>query len=475
MEIYKKLKEYGQSDYYPMHMPGHKRKSIGIDLPYDIDITEIEGFDNLYDAKGIINEAQKRAAALYNVKKTFFLINGSTGGILSAISACSKTEDTILVARNSHKSAYNAAMICGLNLDYIFPKTVKSLGISGSVQAEDVNESMENNPNVKTVFITSPTYEGVVSDIEEIAKVVHNNGGILIVDEAHGAHLGFLEAFPESAVHCGADIVIQSAHKTLPALTQSAFLHVCSDRVNVEKLKLYLSAYQSSSPSYILMTGLDACVRFLEKDVNKLFVDYSNNILKIRSELRKLKKLKLLDLYIDKEAYSKEEIFAYDPGKIVILCEKTTYSGVQLSSILREKYHIECEMAGVSHVIAMTSIMDTQEGLNRLADALKEIDKIAEIKNARKEVDSLNVDKVISRMSIREAVDAEQEAVKLDESLGRTSGEYIFVYPPGSPLITPGEEITIEILRKCRLFKALGLEVCGAEELDDDLIKVVIC
>lgn len=227
-------------------MPGHKRKVDWISDVYDIDITEIDGFDDLHHADGILEEGMARMANAVGAKKSYYIVNGSTCGILAAIYAACPQGATVAVARNTHKSVAHAIMLRGLKPTYIYPQNVDNLCISGQIIPKDVEKAYEQSPEIAAVILTSPTYEGIVSNIRQIADVVHAHGGVLIVDEAHGAHLPYANHganqeemyLPYSAVREGADIVIQSLHKTLPCLTQSAALHICSDRVSVKKLSV---------------------------------------------------------------------------------------------------------------------------------------------------------------------------------------------------------------------------------------------
>ena len=217
-------------------MPGHKRQSLHFPNPYAIDITEIDGFDNLHHAEGILKEAQERAAELYGSRECFYLINGSTCGLLAAISAAAKRGETVLVARNCHKAVYHALFLRELSANYLYPVITEN-GIMGQITAEQVEEALSQDPTIKTVILTSPTYEGIGSDIGKISTVAHRHGAALIVDEAHGAHFGFGAGFPENAVRQGADAVIMSLHKTLPSFTQTALLHLCSDRISSAEVK----------------------------------------------------------------------------------------------------------------------------------------------------------------------------------------------------------------------------------------------
>ena len=224
--LYDKLKKYSKSGVYPFHMPGHKRNPMLCDgiMPYGIDLTEIDGFDNLHNAEGCIFEVQNLAERLYNVKKAFLLVNGATGGILSAVRAMTNRGDKVIVARNSHKSVYNALELCGLEPEYIVPAVDDEFGINCSITPLQVEKAIVENPNTKLLIITSPTYEGVVSDIKEISRIAHLHNVSVLVDEAHGAHFPFSKSFPSEAVASGADAAVASLHKTLPSLTQTALL-----------------------------------------------------------------------------------------------------------------------------------------------------------------------------------------------------------------------------------------------------------
>ena len=263
--IYDKLLAYGNSDAYPFHMPGHKRQITDFVNPFQIDITEIDGFDNLHHPEGILKEAQERAAALYGSRSTYFLVNGSTCGILSAVSALVRPGGEIILARNCHKASYHACYLGDLVIHSLYPQWEPKWGINGGILPEDVEKLLAEYPKTQAVLLTSPTYDGAVSDIRGIARICHAHRVPLIVDEAHGAHLGFHPYFPESALKLGADVVIQSFHKTLPSLTQTAVLHVGRDaQVDEERIRRFLGIYQSSSPSYIFMAAMDRCVEFLK-------------------------------------------------------------------------------------------------------------------------------------------------------------------------------------------------------------------
>ena len=230
-DLYDKLKEYSKSDFYPFHMPGHKRNVNLIKEQYgiDIDITEIDGFDMLYEADDVLKDAMERAKKFWGTEKTYFLVNGSTVGILTAMHSCLTQGDRIIIGRNCHKAVYNASELLKLNNTYLYPKYIPKYGINGGYSAKELENLFEKNSNIKAVVITSPTYDGIVSDIKTLADITHKNGAVLIVDEAHGAHFGISDKFPKPAYDMGADLVIESMHKTLPTFTQTALLHLSKE------------------------------------------------------------------------------------------------------------------------------------------------------------------------------------------------------------------------------------------------------
>lgn len=443
--LYDKLKAYGDSDYYGFHMPGHKRNPdiTGAGLPYEIDITEIEGFDDLHHADGILVDAQKRAAEVYQADETHFLVNGSTVGILSAISGSTKKGDTILVARNCHKSVYHAIYMNELNPVYLYPEFDTEKHLNTEISVQDVRDALEVHPDIRAVMIVSPTYDGVVSDVEAIAESAHEKGIPLIVDEAHGAHFGFHPYFPESANKKGADIVINSLHKTLPSLTQTAILHINGDLVNRRKVRKYLDMLQSSSPSYVLMASIDACIELLAEKREEIFNSYADILADARKRLGELKHLQII------------ETEHYDPSKIVISVKDSQMKSRELYWRLLNDYHLQMEMVAGTYVIAMTSVGDTKEGMDRLVNALLELDQEA----GERKMDSfeesvgrmIHQEVVYSSAEMEHMLDEVQENQKKclkmlswSDSIGYISTEYAYLYPPGCPLIVPGERISKE-------------------------------
>ncbi len=466
--LYQKLKQYSASEVYPFHMPGHKRRLGAVPEARNIDITEIDGFDNLHHAETILKEAQERAAKLYDSEETYYLINGSTCGLLSAVFACTNQRGKILVARNCHKSVYHAAELRELQIVYLYPKAQSvsdgNVQINGAISPQEVQQALEEDHTIEAVLITSPTYEGIVSDVDKIAEIVHSFGKLLIVDEAHGAHFGFHPYFPESSVKQGADLVIQSLHKTLPSFTQTAVLHINGRLADRARVKKYLGIFQTSSPSYVLMAGMDACICLLEERGRELFKTFVGHLEEFYQKTAGLKKIHVLN-----EAAEVQR----DRSKIIVSADG--HGGKWLADVFRRKYQLEVEMETGGYVVLLTSIGDTKEGFERLIKALKEIDEmLAEEKRISKEQTFfINNDiRNPQRMTIAQAEASKKETVLIKESVGRVSGEYLYLYPPGIPLIVPGEEITPEMVRQAELYRQAGLSLQGLEDYEGKKINV---
>lgn len=467
-----KLQSYAESDCYPFHMPGHKRGNLELPNPYSIDITEIEGFDNLHHPEGILQDAQSRAAEAFGAEETFYLINGSTSGILSAISAALPRKGTLLMSRNSHKSAYHAAYLMELETIYLLPMAAK-FGISGSIPPAFVEQALNDFPQINGVFITSPTYDGIVSDIQAIADLVHARNLPLIVDEAHGAHFAFSDRFPRPALKCGADIVIQSLHKTLPCLTQTALLHVNSSRVDTGLLKRFLDIYQTSSPSYLLMASMEQCIRFMQEEGSRRMAQFTELLQQFYKNAENFHRLKVFH----RASCSEENCFDHDFSKILISTGDTGLTGKQLYNMLLQNYHLQMEMSSGHYVTALTSVMDRQAGFQRLISALEEIDR------KTRSSDSVRPDRLLTSemiyqipkpaMSISAAIDQNSDILPLKASTGHTSQEYIYLYPPGIPLVAPGEILTGKLLATLSQCRKQGLSITGLADMKNEKIRVV--
>ncbi len=437
-------------DVYPFHMPGHKRQKQWFEGLYDLDITEISGADDLHSPSGIIMEAQRRVSRQLGTVSSIFLTGGSTCGILSAISAVCGKGDSIVIGRNCHRSVYNACLINNLSTEYVYPVLRPRLGCFGEVQASFVAEALEKS-GARAVVITSPTYEGIISDIKAIAKVVHKYKAILIVDSAHGAHLGLSDRFPESARDLGADIVIESAHKTMPCLTGAALVHICSHRVSYSALQEALGLFETSSPPYPILCSIDRAYKAAENE--KLFGEYADRLDRFYERAKSLRRLSLYE--------------TNDRGKLIIYCGDSDISGFGLKKSLRENYLIECEMAMPAYALAMTSAADTDEGFERLISALFQIDEA--LKNGNR---SLPPAPPRAERASKMPEDAELKPLHLRGCVGKASAEFVFAYPPGSPIIAPGEIFSEEIVGYMTHLFSTGAQVYSSKGKFPDFLYV---
>lgn len=479
--MWQALKEWNEGDFYPFHMPGHKRNRRllaalgiwGLGLhPSELDITEIPGFDDLHEAKGMIKRAEEVGSLLYGAKKTFFQVNGSTGAILSAIGGATTRGDTVLVARNCHKSVYHAIELFGLKPIYLQPR-VDHFGICQGITVSEVEEklSLAKIKGIKPclLILTSPTYEGLVSEIDKIAALTKKEEILFMVDEAHGAHFGISKSgyFPESAVRLGADLVVQSLHKTLPSFTQTALLHVVKeDERLVERIKKKNDCLETSSPSYLMMASMEACLVAMRDRGEELFLSYENRLKLFYEKIRRLQYIHL---------YEREE--GKDPGKLVISAGKG--SGSFLYDYLYEDCHLVMEMKARDYVIAMTSILDTEEGFLRLSLALISLDeRIRELAKEGKfyytfhggegkdEKTLLSLPKQWSSPAKAQAlIDKNGKVfVPLRTAIKRIAADYVYFYPPGIPLVVPGEIIDSSVVEEIKKGLEAGIQIYGGSD-----------
>lgn len=442
MTLPEQLRRYSESGACPMHMPGHKRADLGGPLPWGLDITEIDGFDNLHDAQGILKEGMDRAARLYGSDRAFYLVNGSTCGILAGVCAVAHPGDTVLLSRGCHKSVYHALELRELVPVYLTAPLDPASGVTASLPPQAVADALAAHPEAKLLIITSPTYEGVCSDLKSIVALAHGSGVPVLVDAAHGAHLGFSPAFPGGAVSSGADIVIQSLHKTLPSLTQTSLAHWNRGLVDGDEFARQLSIFETSSPSYLLMGSIDQCVDLLERRGTELFAAYETNLAAFDRAIAGLRHLRVLCHSEDRMA-DHPGFFAFDPGKLVISTRGTGLTGPGLMEQLRREDNIELEMAMGDYALAMTSICDTGKSLGQLADALLRIDGGLHPVPAPVTPPAFPLPE--RRLLISQARRLPGEAVPLTEAVGRISGGMVWAYPPGVPLLVPGEVLSAEL------------------------------
>lgn len=445
------LSRYIKDKHYPWHMPGHKRKKP--DKKYDtdnmletimqFDVTEVPGTDDLHHPDEMIKKSLDELANVYGTYKSFYLVNGSTCGIMTAITASYHMTDmkctNIIIAHNCHKAVYNTVNLLGLKSIYIDVDKISD-DIYGSVNPYEVEKLCAQNEKICAVVITSPTYEGIVSDIAAISEVTKKYGIPLIVDEAHGAHLPFIDELPSSAIHEGADMVIQSLHKTLPAMTQTAILHL-TNKCFEKTIKKYLSVYMSSSPSYPMLCSMEYSIAWTAQESHR---NYINALMEFRRKCTELKNIKLLD------NNDNNKIYDYDSTRIVFYVTEVNnnISGKMLADILEQEGNIVSEMSGMRHVVLISSVYDDKEDFQVLYDALKKADlRISEIKEKK----------------IYTGDDKKGEMVigEIDRLVGKKSEGDIYIYPPGIPIVAAGAVVDDEAVKLLKEYAAEGRKIYG--------------
>lgn len=460
------LRKIVDDNIISFHMPGHKKGAIYKMLGYEdilenlykLDTTEIPGTDNLHSPEECIKESLKRASEVFKSDKTFYLVNGSTCGIEAAIMASVNPKEKIILNRDCHQSAINSCIIGDIDPIYVKPSINKDSNTLSGVSFNDVKSVIDSNLDAKAVFLTYPTYFGDVFDLKSICSYAHEKGMTVIIDEAHGAHLGLSEKLPETALSQGADIVIQSTHKTLPSFTQSSMIHIKGNRIDINKLTNMLRITESSSPSYLLMASLDIAVDIYEKNGFDLMDKLLSNIDEFKSELYKLKNIKVDE--------------SKDYTKIFLNTKKLGITGHELENILRENYNIQVELSNYYGVLLIATIGNTKDEFLKLKDVLFEIDKIYKKESYLKSVSyPIKLPKKI--LSPREAFYMDKKNVKIENSIGKISGEYIIPYPPGVSLVSPGEEITREVIDYIIECKSKGMNVNGVKDSELRFIQVI--
>ncbi|MDE6760869.1 MAG: aminotransferase class I/II-fold pyridoxal phosphate-dependent enzyme [Lachnospiraceae bacterium] len=487
---------YNTEGCYPWHMPGHKKRLYTVfpdmvENPFLIDATEVGNLDEFHHPEGIIKKAFERAAQIYGSHKSYYLVNGSTSGILAAISAVCSQGDSLILARNCHKSVYDAVRLLKLKPVYIMPEWNDTYEMFAGVSPEAVKRVLKEHSEAKAVILVSPTYEGIVSDVEKIAKLAHKSGIPLIVDAAHGAHFEYMananetisttnyKKIPAPAIRLGADIVIESLHKTLPAMTQCAILHENSSMISRERLEEFLSVYQSTSPSYVFMAAMETCIEKMDYERDGLFIIYKELLTEYRKRFGRLAHIHL----VDEADFKKQGVAGYDDGKLVFSVKNcglqeedriVPMNGVMLADILAREYGQMMEMAGGSYVTAMTSVADSKEAFEALYQVMETIDN--QLTNIEDTTDTI-LYKILpeKRMDIAAAKESKQIPISLSEAAGRISGEYIYIYPPGIPIVTPGEVFSKEFLDDIQKSLERGLNVKGvaADENGDYRVAVI--
>lgn len=457
------LMEHAAKQAVSFHMPGHKgaqlyrRMGYGefLDQFMDCDITEIPGADNLFQTEGILKRTQEIYAKLYQTDYSYMLINGTSCGIIAAILASVPEGGKLIMARNCHKSVFNALTLGNVSPAYLYPELIEEYGILGEVTPQEVERALMENAQAAAVILPSPNYYGVCSDIQAIADLVHEHGKILIVDQAHGAHLKWMNQAgegPACAEDLGADIVINSIHKTLASFTQSAVLNLNSSRVDRYVLEDKLQAVQSTSPSYLLMASLDINADLLQRKGAELMAQWRENLCYFYEEAKRIPGLRIIDGYPN-----------FDRSKINLDTTPLGISAGRLEELLMER-GVFAELTTGNILMLMTGIGNQRRDFDTLLHALRDIVKTLN----RREKQQEPVNAACGGRSPRKKqifdIPKEKQWIRLSEAAGRVCASSIIPYPPGIPLICPGEKIEAEDIDYIRSLRAAGEKVIGVNE-----------
>jgi len=450
------LKKYITGQRTIMHMPGHKQGK-GFDPDFlsnavRFDLTELNGLDNFHNPEGAILESMEALRKAYGAEKSYFLVNGSSSGIHAGILACFNRGDKILVNRNCHISVINALILFGVEPVFVMPGYIDEYNLAVPPGIDEWKTALEQNPDAKGALVTTPDYYGICQPLSDLSNFLHEKGKLLLVDEAHGAHFAFSDRLPETALEQGADLCVQSFHKTLPAFTQAAVLHIGSKRIDPGKVSRAVSMITTTSPSYTIMASMDYARDFAVSSGTEVYGQLIDILDDAKKKLSKMQKLRVIPDSI--------EGLKRDPTRLVIDTSSSDISGYELYDRIFSEYRITAEMCDTCHVVFIHTMADTAGDISKLTHALLETDSSIGKSNSRA---SFRIPFSTGRYSIPELKYylASTEEIPLEKAEGFTCADAVTPYPPGIPVLCPGEAITAEHIRYLDKVKKYGADVHG--------------
>ena len=468
------MKQHLQNRVVPFDVPGHKggrgtrelTDFLGLSC-LKADVNSMKPLDNLCHPVSVIKNAQELAAEAFGAENAFFVVNGTTGSVQAMIMAACKAGEKIIMPRNVHRSAINALVVNGAIPVYVNPGTNKRLGIPLGMSVENVRKAIRENPDAKAVLINNPTYYGVCSDLREIVKLAHENGMLALVDEAHGTHFYFGENMPVSGMAAGADMAAVSMHKTGGSLTQSSLL-LCGKNVSAGYIRQIINLTQTTSGSYLLIASLDIARKNLALNGREIFrktVQYAEYA---RSEINKLGGY----YAFGSELCGSDSFFSFDPTKLSIHTRDIGLAGIEVYDILRDEYNIQIEFGDIGNVLAIISAGDRALEIERLISSLYEIKRLYS-KDKAGMFDHEYIDPQVI-MPPQSAFYGDKKSVPITESGGYICGEFVTCYPPGIPILAPGEKITGDIINYILYAKEKGCMMTGTQDINIENINVVV-
>ena len=471
--IHRALDEQRLNRLAHFDVPGHKGGRGNKELKHflgettlSLDMNSMKPLDNLCHPVSVIKEAQQLAAQAFHADEAFFIVNGTTAAVQAMIMSCCKAKDKVILPRNVHRSAINALVVCGATPVYINPGTNKELGIPLGMSVKDVKKTILENPDAKAVLVNNPTYYGICSDLREIVKLAHENGMLVLVDEAHGTHFYFHEDLPVSAMEAGADMSAVSMHKTGGSLTQSSIL-LTKNSVNADYVRQVINLTQTTSGSYLLLSSLDIARKNLSLNGKAMFdktIDLANYA---REEINKLGGY----YAFGNELVNYDTVYAFDQTKLSVHTRNIGLAGIEVYDLLRDDYGIQIEFGDIGNILAIISSGDRNLEIERLISALSEIKRLHE-KDKAGLFDHEYINPQIV-MGPQEAFYGKKRQVPIRESKGSVCGEFVMCYPPGIPILAPGEMITQDILNHIAYAKEKGCFMTGTQDMTIETINIV--
>ena len=472
--IYEALLKYKDSRVVPFDVPGHKQGRGVADITaflgekcLSIDVNSMKPLDNLIHPISVIKDAEMLAAEAFSAQSAFFIVGGTSSAVQAMILATCKKGEKIIMPRNVHRSAINALILCGAEPVYVNPGINKRLGISLGMSIESLKDAIEKNPKAKAVFVNNPTYYGICSNLREIVKLAHAKGMKVLVDEAHGTHYYFGKNLPISAMEAGADYSAVSMHKTGGSLTQSSFLLI-GKGISEGYTRQIINLTQTTSASYILLSSLDLARRYLAINGKEVFKDVCSIAEYGREEVNKIGGY----YAFSKEIVDNDAVFDFDITKLSIHTRDIGRAGVEVYDILRDNYDIQIEFGDIGNILAIISLGDREQAIERLISALAEVKRLYE-KEKTGMLDNEYINPIVA-MPPQDAFYREKKAVLIENSVGLICGEFVMCYPPGIPILAPGEMVTKEIVEYIAYAKEKGCSLTGTEDMKIEYLKVVI-
>lgn len=473
MPLMEALEEYRANRIVPFDVPGHKQGRGNPRLMeflgkacLSVDVNSMKPLDNLCHPVSVIQEAEELAAEAFGARRAFFIVGGTTAAVQAMILSVCKRGDTIIMPRNVHISAINALILAGANPVYVNPGVNKYLGIPLGMTLDDVASAIEAHPEAKAVFVNNPTYYGVCSELPNIVTLAHAHGMRVIVDEAHGTHFYFGEEMPPAAMHCGADLAAVSMHKTGGSLTQSSIL-LAGEGMSGGYLRQIINLMQTTSASYLLLSSLDISRRNLACEGREIFAKVTRLAGYARREINDLGGY----YAFGSELTEDPAVCNFDPTKLSIYTRGIGLAGIEAYDILRDEYGIQIEFGDLANILAILSVGDGTLAVERLVSALFEIKR----RYARDPSGMFDHEYITPLVELppQEAFYAQKRPVPVPESAGAVCGEFVMCYPPGIPILAPGERITGEIVDYIAYAKEKGCKLTGTEDLTLNTIRVL--